>query len=282
MKRIFIAGATGYLGQHLIKSCAQQGWHVTALTRTDKHDASIRQLGGHPFVAQATQSETLSACMEGVDVVISALGITKQKDGLSYMGVDYQANVNLLEEAMRSGVKRFAYVSAFQGKLLKHQSEMMHAKELFVDDLIEASIEHTVIRPTGFFSDMGEYMTMAKQGRAWVIGSGEQQLNPIDGADLALRCLEAIDNNEAIVEVGGPELLSFNEIAALAFQALNKTPKISHFPQWLTKVTAKVLPIITPQTIYGPMEMFLAASNIEMIAPCYGTRTLKHYFETLR
>lgn len=36
---------------------------------------------------------------EPIDTVISTVGITRQEDGLSYMDVDYQANLNLLEFA---------------------------------------------------------------------------------------------------------------------------------------------------------------------------------------
>ena len=51
--------------------------------------------------AQVTQPETLKGICENIDVVISTVGITRQKDDLSYMDVDFQSNVNLIEEAKK-------------------------------------------------------------------------------------------------------------------------------------------------------------------------------------
>ena len=49
----------------------------------------------------------LKGCRSGIDTVISTLGITRQKDGLTYLDVDYQANLNLLNEACESGSSTF-------------------------------------------------------------------------------------------------------------------------------------------------------------------------------
>ena len=64
--------------------------------------------------AQVTQPETLKGICENIDVVISTVGITRQKDDLTYMDVDFQSNVNLIEEAKKGGVKKFIYISVFK------------------------------------------------------------------------------------------------------------------------------------------------------------------------
>lgn len=55
--------------------------------------------------AQVTDAQQLQGICDGVEVVISCLGITRQRDGLSYADVDYGANLNLLLEAECAGVK---------------------------------------------------------------------------------------------------------------------------------------------------------------------------------
>jgi uncharacterized protein YbjT (DUF2867 family) len=77
--------------------------------------------------AEITKPETLNGIMNDVDVVISTVGITKQKDDLTYMDVDYQANLNLLNEAKKSGVKKFIYVSALNADKLT-SLKMCYAK----------------------------------------------------------------------------------------------------------------------------------------------------------
>jgi nucleoside-diphosphate-sugar epimerase len=106
MPHVFVAGATGYLGRHIVSEYLSRGWTVTALVR----DASrATNLGPARLVeGQATKPDTLTHLMQGVDLVISSLGITRQTDGVGYWDVDYQANLNLLNEAIRSDVARFA------------------------------------------------------------------------------------------------------------------------------------------------------------------------------
>lgn len=70
--------------------------------------------------AQVTQPETLKGVSKAVSKVISTVGITQQKDGLTYEQVDYRANKNLLDEALREGVQKFVYVSVFNGEAMRH------------------------------------------------------------------------------------------------------------------------------------------------------------------
>ena len=109
--RIMVAGATGYLGRHLVMALQQREMDVIALGR---NKAKLRDMGLQQEqikYAQVTDVNSLRGCCDGVDTLISCVGITRQKEGLDYMEVDYQANINLLEEAERSGVKQFIYIS---------------------------------------------------------------------------------------------------------------------------------------------------------------------------
>jgi len=86
MRRVFIAGATGYLGRHLCAEYQRRGWYVIALVRKTTQAAPI---GADQLIqAQATDPATLRGVMTGVDLVVSCLGITRQTDGLGYWDVD--------------------------------------------------------------------------------------------------------------------------------------------------------------------------------------------------
>jgi len=159
MHSVFIAGATGYLGRFLCAEYRARGHHVTALVR-DR--ARAGDLAADALIeAEATRPETLSGVMEGVDLVVSALGITRQADGLSYRDVDFGANLNLLREAERAGVGRFAYVHVLNAHAMRHVPGVA-AKAAFVDALQASRVASTVIAPSGYFSDMGEFLSMAR------------------------------------------------------------------------------------------------------------------------
>jgi len=102
--------------------------------------------------------------MDGVELVASALGITRQADGPSYRDVDHHANLNLLREAERAGAIRFAYVHVLNADAIRHVP-LVAAKAGFVDALQASPIAGTVIAPSGYFSDMGDFLAMARPGR---------------------------------------------------------------------------------------------------------------------
>jgi len=277
MKKVLLAGATGYLGHYVAQELQRRGFHVSAVVRNSSRLTAQERELYEVIEAEVTNPESLSACCEGVDAVISTVGITRQKDGLTYMDVDYQANMNLLQQAKQSGVKKFIYVSALNGDTLKHL-KIFQAKEAFVEQLKSSGLDYCVIRPNGFFSDMSEIYHMAKKGRVYLFGDGMLRGNPIHGEDLAEVCIDAIAGTEKEVNVGGPQTLTQNEIAITAFQALGKTPKVTHIPDWCRVAVCKLLTTLTGSKFYGPFEFFLTVMGIEMVAPPYGRHTLKDYY----
>lgn len=277
MNRVLLAGATGYLGGYIAKELLRKSYPVSVIVRNLQKLKENNIEASDILEAEITQRESIRGCCENIDIVISSVGITKQKDGLSYLDVDYQANLNLLQEAKRSGVKKFIFVSVLNGENLRHV-KICDAKELFVDQLKKSGLDYCIIRPNGFFSDMTEFYTMAKKGRVYLFGDGELKTNPIHGEDLAVVCEGAIDKPEREIKVGGPEILTHNQIAALAFDILGVEPKITHIPNWVRMGTLKMLRLFAGSKAYGPIEFFLTVMAMDMIAPEYGRHTLREFF----
>lgn len=274
--KVLVAGSTGYLGKHILKELENRGISFKAIAR---NPAKLPNLNKDQILeAEVTVSSTLSGICEGFDVVISTVGITRQKNGLTYMDVDYQANKNLLREAYRAGVKKFIYISAINGDKMR-QLKIFEAKEAFVDELKSSGMDYTVIRPNGFFSDMRDFLDMAKRGRVYLFGNGQFRLNPIHGADLAEVVLDSIASPEKEIMVGGPDVLSQNEIAALALDSLYKDVKITHLPDWTRRLTLRLLRTFTSSKTYGPIEFFLTAMAMDNVAPRYGNNRLYSFFQ---
>lgn len=280
MNKILIAGATGYLGNYIAQELKQKDYYTKVLVRNPKKFEQSGTKADEIVQAEITDKSTLENCCKDIDVVISSIGITKQKDGLSYMDVDYQANLNLLEVAKRSGVKKFVYISLLNGEKLR-QLKICEAKEKFVDELKKSGLDYCIIRPNGFFSDMTEFYNMAKNGRIYLFGDGNLKSNPIHGEDLAKICVSAIKSNDKEIEVGGPKTLTQNEIAKVAFDSVGKRPKITHIPDWLRRIILSMARIFLNSNKYGPIEFFMNVMAIEMVAPEYGEHTLKEYFHGL-
>lgn len=280
MKKILLAGATGYLGRFVAKELIKKGYPTRLIVR-NKQKASFDADKFEIVEAQVTQAESLKDAFNGVDVVISTVGITKQKDGVTYMDVDYRANMNLLEEAKRNGVMKFIYVSALNGDKLTHL-KIAEAKEMFVDELERSGLDYSVLRPNGFFSDMAEFLKMAKKGTVNLFGDGSYKINPIHGEDLSAVCVDAISCDEKVIEVGGPEILTHNQIAKLAFKTLSKKPKIKYMSDWLRRLVLCSIRTFTSSKTYGPIEFVMTVLAMDMLAPKYGSHSLASFFAEMK
>lgn len=277
MKRILVAGSTGYLGSHIVKELVNRKMDFKAIVRNENKAKHLNLNPTQIIQAQVTDATALKGICAGVEVVISTIGITRQKDDLTYMDVDYRANKNLLDEAIKSGVKKFIYISVLHGEHLKHL-RICEAKERFVQVLEDSGLEYCIIRPSGFFSDMGAFYDMAKQGRVYLFGDGSILANPIHGEDLAKVCVDSIFQKSKCIEVGGPEVCSHRDIAELAFRVLDKKPKITYIPDWIRKISLKLSAIFMSKSRFGPIEFFLHVMAMDMCTNSYGNQTLKDFF----
>ena len=273
--KVLLAGATGYLGGYILEELLQKGYPVTVLLRNKSKLKTVDPVS--IIEAAITDPAAIRDCCRNIDVVISTVGITRQKDHLTYMDVDYQANLNLLREAQRSGVKKFIYVSVLHGQELRGL-KICAAKERFVEELKRSGLDFCVIRPTGFFSDMSAFLDMARKGRVYLFGDGATKINPIHGADLAVVCVAAIAGNESEIAAGGPQVFTQNEIAATAFAALDKKTAVTHLPSWIKNFLLAILRTFTSSKTYGPVEFALTVITSNMVAPSYGQHTLSAYF----
>lgn len=279
MTRVLVAGATGYLGGFVAREFKRRGDFVRILVRNPGKIGPLVDVADEVVQGQITRPETLEGVCHDIDVVFSSVGITKQRDGLTFQDVDYRGNLNLLECALRGGVKRFIYTSVFRGPALKHLA-IVKAHEDFVTAMRASGLEYVVVRPTGFFSDMEEYMGMARKGRAYLFGNGRNRINPIHGADLAVVCADGAVGESREVDVGGPEVLDHRQIAQLAFDALGRTPKISTVPLWAMRaVVSLVKPFNRHQ---GELLAFVTtAMSEDGVAPIHGTHTLEDHFRAM-
>ena len=275
-EKVLLAGATGYLGQFITQELLERGYETSIVVRK-KSQVKINAPNLKVIEAEVTQADSLNGICNDIDVVISTVGITRQKDGLSYMDVDFQANANLIDEAKKSGVKKFIYISVLNGEKLRNLS-ICNAKEKLGAYLKTSGIDYCIVRPNGFFSDMADFLKMAKGGKVYLFGDGELKLNPIHGKDLAKEVVDCIDHPIKEVNIGGPDLLTQNEIATLALKAYGKKVKIIHLPDWIRRFALWSIRTFTSQKTYGPIEFFMTTMAMDMSAPQFGSETLENFF----
>jgi len=286
-KTVLVAGSTGYLGKFAVRAFKQRGYRVRALTRSEARlgrpgpftAPPVAEFVDEVFVGEITKPETLDGLMDGVDFVFSSIGISRQRDGLTFEQVDHQANRLLVDLAKQAGVLKFVYVSLWGHEEIGHL-EIVRAHEKVVAALAASGLDHCIVRPSGYFSDMGVLLDMARRGVSFLVGAGENRFNPIHGADLAEICVDAIESDQREIGAGGPDTMSQRQAAELAFEVLGRSPRIVVLPLWLMRGGVRLIGALNSQ--FGDLfEFIVTAGEIDGVAPSVGKTTLRSYFEEL-
>ena len=276
--KVLVAGSTGYLGQYVVRELHARGHQVRALVRSPAKLAPVRDAVDETHHADATDPDALRGCSVGVDAVFSSIGLMGKSSKFTCWQVDYAANRNLLEEAQRAGVKKFIYTSVVRapglGKL-----ELVRAKRAFEEELKRSGMAYTILYPNGFFSDMDEFLAMARKGRAYMFGRGGLRINPIDGADVATAAADALDGDAETIDLGGPDILTHEQAAQQAFRAVGNPPRITHLPLWPAKAGLVLLRRLTPLRTHQLIEFPLTVLTQDVIAPATGRHHLAEYFQ---
>lgn len=280
---VLVVGATGYLGRHIVAALRRAGYPVRALARDPQRLGFTPDAGVEVFVGQVTRPETLVGLCDGASIVVSTLGVRSLKCRPTPWEVDYQGNLNVLRLAEAAGVERFIFAGVLHGEQLRRSISVVEPRERFIDALKASGVPWTVLRPTGFFNDMEIIFDQARRGRVFQVGDGAARLNPIHPTDLAeavIRCIEDPTTRNTTVELGGPDVYSYAEIAQMAFRALGKPPHTLRIAPGLVDGVSAVTQPFNP-TAAGFLRFFRAVMTEDMVAPRTGHIHLADFYAQL-
>lgn len=222
--KIVLAGAYGNLGADIFRTLKKQGHEVTAL---DMMQRDIGVGSGFKFIkVDVTDPKTLEGACDGADAVITTVGLTKGSATVSNYDIDYQGNLNLLNEAKKAGIKNFVYISVIKADTAP-DVPMVHAKYLFEKELKKSGLTYVIHRPTGYFYDIIKvFRPMIEKGKVTLLGKKPVYANIVSTEDFAKFIVDHMTDENVTYSVGGKEKYSYEEIARMCFEAAGKEPVI--------------------------------------------------------
>ena len=240
--KILLAGAFGNLGAEILKKLCADGHEVVAADLKEGNIAGV--VGKYTFAPiDATNPETLKGIFEGVEIVISTVGLTGASTRFTAYDIDYQGNMNILAEAKAAGVKNFNYISVIScDEKGAEKVPMLHAKYLFEEELKKSGMDYVIYRPTGYFYDIAKvFKPYVDKGEMQLLkGFGGVKANVVDCPDFAAFIVERMNDVNAVYNVGGKETYTYEEMARMCFDAAEKPLKIKWAPIWLFGVLANL------------------------------------------
>jgi nucleoside-diphosphate-sugar epimerase len=111
-----LTGATGFVGQYLLREMPKRGYRIRALLR---RPASVPMQAASAVIGDLTRPQNMSAALEGVDAVIHSAGLAHGMSGVpedDYRLLNTEATIRLARAARRAAVKRFVFLSSIRAQ----------------------------------------------------------------------------------------------------------------------------------------------------------------------
>lgn len=111
--KIFVTGATGYIGHKLVLAAASKGFTVHALVRNSLSPHLIKHERINYFKGDVTDYNSVLGAAESCDAVMHAAGVTQlwHRDRSIFYRINVGGTRNVLEAACFHNVKKFLYTS---------------------------------------------------------------------------------------------------------------------------------------------------------------------------
>ncbi len=247
--KVLLTGSTGFVGNRVAARLLDKGHSVRALVRKGSESKLAVAARCEIFHGDVTERQGLKSAVDGCEAVVHLVGVIREfpGKGITFQRLHVDGARNIADAAAEAGVKRFVHMSALgarENAPTKYWATKYEAEKY----LKSKDLELTVFRPSVIIGPGGEFPALLKQMAGApltpVIGNGNYKMQPVsvlDIAELFAQALEKPVTHGKAYEVGGPDVLTYDEMLRIAGQVLGKPVRTIHIPVSPVKIAAAML-----------------------------------------
>lgn len=261
---VLVTGATGFLGRRVVPVLKEHRHQVRCLVHTPGRERIFAPRSVDIYYGSVLDPDALSGACYDVEAVVHLVGVIRQQRRMTYDQINHQGLANVIAAAKEHRVKHFLLVSAI-GASNDRSFPYLYSKWQGEQVLANSGLPYTIIQSSIMFGAGDEFLnTIAGMTRVLpivpVVGSGRNRLQPLAVEDMA-RCIAlALDREDLkgkIIELGGPQQISYNEIVAIVARTLGKRRLRLHLPVWMMYIMALAMESVMhrPPVTSGQLRM---------------------------
>lgn len=286
---ILVSGGTGFFGQAITRCLLRQGEHVRVMGRDLQ---KIRRLFLNQVEAvpgDVRLPDTLTSAAERCNTIIHCVQfpnhpIQNPRKGYTYLEIDGRGTVNMVDAVKNKNVHHFIYLSGAGADPTKTEP-WFRAKAMAEETIKASGMPYTLLRPSWTYGPgdhaLNRFVLFAKYLPFMpIIGNGQARIQPVfveDVAHLVTRCLKEPKAKGQILEIGGPEILTMDEINRRLLKILGKRRPLVHHPKSFMKFVASFLqflpgPPLNPEAIdFVTMDGLVDMQSLKRLFPDFET-----------
>ena len=254
---IALTGATGFIGQYLLREMPKRGYRVRALLR---RPASMPVQTSSAVIGDLTRPQNMSAALEGVDAVVHSAGLAHAMSGVpenDYRLINTEATVRLARAARRAGAKRFVFLSSIRAQCgptadtvlteaaesrptdAYGRSKLAAERGLAELDLDWVSLRAVLIYGPGVKGNMAQLIKLVRSPFPLPLASltARRSLLALENLSAAIETVLAAPGTLRRVFVAAdPQALTVAEMIAALRSGLGRQPNVFPFPPALLEI----------------------------------------------
>jgi uncharacterized protein YbjT (DUF2867 family) len=268
---ILVTGGTGFVGPSIVHRLRAEDRPVRCLVRDPDRADTLAAWGCELAQGDVTDPNSIRRAVDGCEMIVHLVAIIQGKPE-QFERIMVQGTRNVLDAAKAGGIRRFVLMSALgTSEETKDLSPYFGAKWQMEQMVKSSGLEHVIFRPSFVFGKGGGALkTFQRVVRLSpvipVFGSGDQRVQPIWIDNVAEYYAAAIDRPDAAnrtFELGGPEIVTYEELYDRIKRVLGKRRPKVHLPFGLMRVNAAILEALPgPSPLTRDQLKMLAVDNV--------------------
>ena len=256
---ILLTGATGTVGSALLRRLTADGALVRCLVR-DPRRLGDQRVRVQIALGDLANPPSFRNALRGVETVVHLAASIRDQPLASIEELNAMATMRLVRAAERAGARRFLFFSAM-GARHHSRTRFFRAKALAQEAVQESALETMVFRPSIVYTPGDPWLTLLERFSYLpalpISGSGRAHYQPIwaeDVADCVISALRATGPRRRAFELGGPEVLSYDEIVEAALAASGRRRPLLHVPLPLVRASLRALRAVVGPKVFATWE----------------------------
>lgn len=271
---ILITGASGYIGSHITRRLAESGRQVRAMVYNREKAKAESRLNGLDIdwiESDVTRSETLDLAFKNIEAVIHTVAIAIETAGRTYEAINYQGTVNVANAAKQAGVTRFINMSQL-GANPDLPYRFLASKGKAQSFVAASGLDWTAFRPSVIWGPEDEFANTFARLIPFspliypIVGDETARFQPIWVEDVATCFVKALGDPDTIgqeYELGGPEVLTLEQIERRTLKAANTRRWMVPFPMPILRLVVALMEATIPNPpVTRSLLELLQVSNV--------------------
>jgi NADH dehydrogenase len=282
---VAITGATGFVGRHLASLFLRRGHRVRALVRDSSRAGFLEAQGAELVPGSLDDGAALALLLAGADAAVHLVGIIVEWGAATFTAVHVDGTRRVLDAAKAARVRRFIHMSALgaraDGRATSYHRTKWHAEELVRDSGLAAAI----MRPSLISGPESVPIRMLSRLHRWspvipIFGDGHFPTQPVWIEDVALAFALALEGTDVVgtFELGGPDVLTYDEFVRAIGRAAHHPRRLVHVPLALVRCAARAFDPLGPAAPITSIQLRMlvegSTTPSNAIATVFGIRPL--------